>query len=121
MQVVRTIVWIVITAILVAFVAMNWERAPVNFWPLESTYLHFNWPVGVIALFFFALGLLPTYLLHRTTRWRQGRRIASLENSLRTNMAAPPPIAQPPVAATRLEAEAPLAEPTTLRTEHDEP
>lgn len=84
MQIVRTIVWIVITAILVSFIAMNLERAPVNFWPLEGdNYLHFEWPVGVIALFFFLLGLLPTWLLHRAAKWRLGRRIGALENSLR--------------------------------------
>jgi putative membrane protein len=111
MQVVRTIVWIVITAILVAFVAMNWEHAPVNFWPLQSGYLRFEWPVGFIALFFFLLGAVPTYLLHRASRWRLGRRIASLENSLKAT-SAPAPL----VASTRLEAEA-----AAERAERDEP
>jgi uncharacterized integral membrane protein len=101
MQVARTIVWIVITAILVAFIAMNWERAPVNFWPLEASYLHFEWPVGVIALFFFLLGFVPAYLLHRASRWRLGRRIASLENSLRATSTT-----APVMTSTRLEAEA---------------
>ena len=70
MQIVRTIVWIVITAILVAFIAMNWDHAPVNFWPTGDGYLHLEWPVGLIALVFFLLGLLPMWLLHRAGRWR---------------------------------------------------
>jgi putative membrane protein len=115
MQVVRTVVWIVITAILVAFVAMNWERAPVNFWPLETSYLHFDWPVGVIALFFFVLGWLPMYLLHRAARWRFGRRIASLESNLRTTSAAPPALP-----STRPESETAAVHAAEYRAEHNE-
>ncbi|MCB2075599.1 MAG: LapA family protein [Novosphingobium sp.] len=90
MQIARTVVWIVITAILVSFIAMNWERAPVNFWPLEDSYLRFEWPVGVIALLFFLLGLVPMWLLHRAGRWRLNRRISALENSVRATAAAAP-------------------------------
>lgn len=100
MQVVRTLLWIVLTAILVAFIAMNWARAPVNFWPVEGGYLHFEWPVGVIALVFFLLGLLPMYFVYRTTRWRLARRVAGLESGLRA--ASRPPL----VTATQLDAEA---------------
>ena len=90
MQILRTTAWIVVTAVLVAFVAMNWERAPVNIWPLEMGYLHFEWPVGIIALVFFAIGLGPMWLLRRADRWRFNRRIAALENSLRATAAQPP-------------------------------
>lgn len=86
MQIIRTIVWVAITAILVAFIAMNWTRVPVNFWPLEDgNYFHFEWPVGVVALVFFLLGMAPVWLYLRAVRWRMGRRIASLENSLRAS------------------------------------
>lgn len=86
MQIIRTIVWIAITAILVAFIAMNWTKVPVNFWPLDDgNYVHFEWPVGVVALVFFLLGLAPAWLYLRATRWRMQRRIASLENSLRAS------------------------------------
>ena len=82
MNIIRTVVWVTITAILVAFVAMNWDKAPVNFWPIENGYLHFDWPVGFIALMFFGLGLLPMWLLHRASRWRLARKINTLESSL---------------------------------------
>jgi len=98
MQIIRTVVWIALTAVLVAFIAMNWERAPVNIWPLETGYLHFEWPVGIIALVFFILGLGPMWLLHRAGQWRMQRRITSLENSVRA-AAVPPPVAT----ATQLE------------------
>ncbi len=84
MQIIRTIVWIAITAALVAFMAMNWGQAPVNFWPLENgAYLHLQWPVGLIAVFFFLVGVLPTWLLSKAGRWRMNRRMFALENSVR--------------------------------------
>ncbi len=86
MKAVRTLTWIVITAILVAFIAMNWAKVPVNFWPLDDgNYIHFEWPVGFVALFFFLLGMLPVWLYLRAVRWRFHRRIASLENALRAS------------------------------------
>ncbi|WP_156370259.1 LapA family protein [Novosphingobium sp. Leaf2] len=84
MQIIRTITWVLLTAVLVAFIAMNWTKAPINFWPLQDgNYLHFDWPVGVVALLFFGLGMLPVWLYLRAVRWRLERRIATLENSLR--------------------------------------
>jgi uncharacterized integral membrane protein len=91
MQIFRTVLWILVTAILVAFIAMNWTKVPVNLWPLDNgSYLHFEWPVGIVALLFFALGALPMWLYARTAKWRLNRRIASLENSVRaTSVVAP--------------------------------
>jgi len=101
MQVIRTVVWIVTTAILVAFMAMNWNDAPVNFWPLEGeeNYLHFEWPVGIIALVFFFLGALPIWLLHRARVWQLNRRIGGLENSVRAAAAVTPLSPEPESAA----------------------
>ena len=92
MQIVRTVFWVVLTAALVAFISMNWNAAAVNFWPLEGGYLHFEWPVGVIALVFFLLGLLPTWLLAKAGKWRLTRRIGALENSVRASAAPPPSV-----------------------------
>lgn len=105
MRVIRTLVWIVITALLVAFIAMNWEKSPVNIWPVEGGYLHFDWPIGFIALVFFLLGLVPMWLLQKAVAWRLNRKISSLENSVR--MATPAPL---PTAATQVEAVDPLSE-----------
>lgn len=101
MQIIRTLTWVTVTAILVAFIAMNWEAAPVNIWPLEEGYLYFRWPVGVIALLFFLLGLLPMWALHRASHWRSQRRITSLENSLRATSQTPAPLI---ATSTQLEA-----------------
>ena len=103
MQVIRTIVWVVITAILVAFIAMNWERAPVNFWPLQDDYLKFDWPVGIIALFFYLLGLVPMWLFHRAGRWRLHRKITALENSVRVAATIAPVVPEPDASQTETE------------------
>jgi uncharacterized integral membrane protein len=106
-QIIRTLIWIVITIVLVAFIAMNWERAPVNIWPLESGYIYFQWPVGIIALVFFLLGLVPMWLYHRAGRWRWQRRVNALEHSVRTT-AVQPPIAT----STQLDAQQQSGDPT---------
>ena len=100
MQIIRTIFWVVLTAVLVAFIAMNWTRVPVNIWPLEAgNYLHFEWPVGVIALVFFLLGALPMWLVHRAGAWRLKRRIHSLESTVNANAAPVTPVVADPVPA----------------------
>lgn len=101
MRLIRTLVWVVITAVLVAFIAMNWEKSPVNIWPVDGKYLHFDWPIGFIALVFFLLGLVPMWLLQKAVSWRLNRRISALENSLRVATPAPPL-----ATSTQLDAEA---------------
>jgi uncharacterized integral membrane protein len=95
MRVIRTLVWIVITALLVAFIAMNWEKSAVNIWPVEGGYLHFDWPIGFIALVFFLLGLVPMWLLHKAGSWRLNRKISALENSVRVS--TPPSVSADPI------------------------
>jgi putative membrane protein len=102
MHIIRTLTWVVITALLVAFMAMNWHRSSVNFWPLGNDYLHFEWPVGIIAMVFFLLGLLPMWLLHKAGSWRMNRRISTLENTVRANTVTPPA-----ATTTQLEAQQP--------------
>jgi putative membrane protein len=109
MQILRTILWIVITAILVAFIAMNWGRAPVNIWPLEDGYLFFEWPVGIIALVFYLLGVVPVWLLYRAGRWRLLRRISNLENSVRAASAVQPTLPANSAASTNATPEADTA------------
>ena len=84
MQIIRTIVWVLLTIVMVAFIAINWTPEPVNFWPLANgNYIHVNWPIGVVVLVSFLLGLAPMWLLHKTAAWRLRRRIGTLENSVR--------------------------------------
>lgn len=90
MRTLRTLFWVVLTALLVGFIAMNWEKAPVRIWPVEGGYLHFDWPVGVIALVFFLLGLTPMWVLHKASRWSMRRRLDSAERALASVKPVPP-------------------------------
>ena len=103
MQALRTILLLAITIVMVAFIAINWETVPVNFWPLaDGNYLHFQWPVGFIVLLSFLAGLLPMWLLGRAAKWRTNRRIATLENSVAASS-----VVAPIATSTQLEAAAP--------------
>lgn len=91
MQVIRVIVWVILAIAMTAFIAMNWGTAPVRFWPLgDGDFLRFDWPIGFTALFFFLLGLLPTWLLSKAGRWRLTRRINSLENTIKAAVTGNP-------------------------------
>lgn len=90
MGAIRSILLILLTIVLVAFIAINWAKVPVNFWPLEDgTYLHFEWPVGFIVLISFVAGMVPMWLLHKGARWQLNRRIANLENSVKAVSTSP--------------------------------
>ncbi|MDP3906813.1 LapA family protein [Novosphingobium sp.] len=100
MNAIRSILLILLTIVLVAFIAINWTKVPVNFWPLDDgTYLHFEWPVGFIVLISFIAGVVPMWLLHKGARWQLNRRIANLENSVRAVSATAPVVAPAPAAA----------------------
>ncbi len=112
MQALRTILWIALTILLVAFVAINWTPVRVNFWPLEQGYVYFDWPIGFVAIAFFVLGLLPMWLVHRGHRWRTQRRIGALENSVRAASVSAP--AAPVLANDPIPVEPPPPPPANL-------
>ena len=85
MQIVRTILWVLLAVFVVIFVALNYgEPQRVKIWPSEDP-VGFDWPVGIIALMFWLLGVIPMWLYHRSVKWSLGRRIRSLENSIKSN------------------------------------
>jgi hypothetical protein len=62
-----------------------------EFLALWAGYLHFDWPVGFVALVFFLAGFVPPWAAGRLRRWRLKRRIATLESSLVTQAGTYPP------------------------------
>ena len=104
MHIVRTIAWIILTAIVVAFVVANWT-APleVRLWPqsdADGGWYVVGWPVGFIALAFLLVGFIPMWLYHRAAKWQLKRRIATLEAAARsaiqpTPSSGPTPAAPP--------------------------
>ena len=97
MAIVRTIFWVLVTVALVLFAINNWQPVEVRIW--NSLILETKLPALVIGAFL--AGLIPRWALHRTTRWRQRRRIAGLEATLArpntvTDIPAPSPAPLPP-------------------------
>lgn len=85
MHLIRTLILLIVTIVLVAFVAINWQTVPLNLWPLQDgNYLHLEWPVGFIVLVSMVLGFVPMWLIHKGARWRLNRRIGFLENSVKS-------------------------------------
>lgn len=105
MQFIRTLFWVALLVVFVILTVLNWDiMVGMEIWPglIWDTRL----PAIVIAAFL--LGLVPTWLLHRGTRWRLNRRIGHLETAARASSAArttegspPPPLADNPVEPIR--------------------
>lgn len=93
MQFIRTLIWVLILAALLIFTAFNWRPVEVQIW----TNLVLETKIPALVIVAFLLGLLPTWLLHRGTKWRLNRRIAHLEAATRTlNTGARPADTTPP-------------------------
>lgn len=101
MQFVRTLFWVLILAALLIFTAFNWRPVEVQIW----TNLVLETKIPALVIVAFLLGLVPTWLLHRGTKWRLTRRISHLESAARANVAARP--------AESLPGDTPAAAPTT--------
>ncbi|HQS97260.1 MAG: DUF1049 domain-containing protein [Novosphingobium sp. 16-62-11] len=93
MTMLRTIFWVLVVAVLAAFTAANWQPVEVRIW--EGLLLETRLPALVILAFL--LGLVPTWLLYRATRWRLLRRISNLETQLSVKAA-------PSLSSTHLDA-----------------
>ena len=92
MQIVRTILWVLLLFGILTFSFFNWDTVEVNLW--ENLVLETKIPVLVILAFL--LGLVPMWLYHRSVKWSLGRRIRSLEASIKSTALAqrPEPEAQ---------------------------
>ncbi len=91
MQFVRMLFWVLILAALVIFTAFNWRPVEVQIW----TNLVLETKIPVLVIVAFLVGLIPTWLLHRGTKWRLDRRIAHLEAAGRASAAQRPLDAAP--------------------------
>jgi hypothetical protein len=102
MQIVRTIVWVALLVLLLAFSFFNWRPVEVQIW--DNLVLETKIPA--LVLIAFLLGLVPMWLVHRGSKWRLQRRIAGLETAARAQAMTPVP---PPPATEPLAPEAPVA------------
>lgn len=88
MQFIRTLIWVLILAALVIFTAFNWRTVEVQIW----TNLVLETKIPALVIVAFLLGLIPTWLIHRGTKWRLERRIGHLEATARGNAVASRPL-----------------------------
>lgn len=95
MQLIRTLIWVAIAVLLALFAAANWTPVSVTVWPewVLDTWL----PVVVFAAFL--LGLIPTWLLHRASRWRLTRQVGELDRQIADLKARPVVVAPGPTTA----------------------
>lgn len=106
MQIVRTVLWVVILVLLLAFSYFNWRPVEVQIW--DNLVLETKVPALVVISFL--LGLVPMWLIHRGSRWRLQRRITALENAARTQAITPVAPANPaPAPAAPVASDDPVA------------
>lgn len=78
MGILRTIIWVLLTAVLVIFAMANWIPVTVTIWPGQV--LDTKLPVLILASFL--IGAVPMWIALRTTRWSLKRRLDSSERQL---------------------------------------
>ncbi len=105
MQLVRTLLWVLILAGLLAFSFFNWQPVEVTIW--ENLVLETKVPALVVVSFL--LGLLPMWLVHRGAQWRAKRRISSLEAAAESQRRLATPTPTPATASAPAATAAPPA------------
>jgi lipopolysaccharide assembly protein A len=98
MQFLKAVFQAFIAVIAAIFAYNNWTPVTVNLW--GGVVLDTILPL--LLLVAFLIGLLPTLLLYRTTRWRLRRKLDSTEKALASIQSAPVPApssTMPPAAA----------------------
>ena len=85
MQFLKTLFWVLITALVLFFSFRNWTPVTISLWDDIQA----DVKIPVLLLIFFLLGFLPTWLLMRTRVWTHRRRIDALERSRTVTTAAP--------------------------------
>ena len=78
MNMLRTIVWVLITAVLVIFAMANWSPVTVTVWPGQML----DTKLPLLILISFLIGSVPMWIALRTTRWTLNRRLNDAERQL---------------------------------------
>ena len=78
MGIVRTIIWVLLTAVLVIFSMANWIPVTVTIWPGQV--LDTKLPVLILASFL--IGSVPLWFAMRAARWSLKRRLDHSDRQL---------------------------------------
>jgi lipopolysaccharide assembly protein A len=78
MQFLRTVFWVVLAVVGVIFSFNNWQIVSIKLWGdiIVDT------PLPILVLVVFMLGLVPTLILHRATRWNLNRKLEAANRNL---------------------------------------
>lgn len=106
MGILRTIIWVLATAVLVIFAFANWKVVTITIWPGWEA--ETKLPLIVFAAFF--IGTLPMWIALRATRWSLKRRLDTSERQLADMRAMANRPAEP--VATPVATPAPASSPT---------
>ena len=77
MQFLKTLFWVLVTALVLLFSFRNWAPVTISLWDDIQA----DVKIPVLLLIFFLLGFLPTWLWMRARVWSHRRRIEALERS----------------------------------------
>jgi putative membrane protein len=78
MNILRTIIWVLLTAFLVIFAMANWSPVTVTVWPGQVL----DTKLPLLILISFLIGSVPMWIALRTTRWTLNRRLNDAERQL---------------------------------------
>lgn len=78
MQFLRTIFWVLLAVLAVAFGMKNSGYVTLSFWNGYAADVRLPLLLGIV----FLLGLIPPWLLHRVTRWTMGRKLDAANRQL---------------------------------------
>ncbi|MCC2600922.1 lipopolysaccharide assembly protein LapA domain-containing protein [Sphingopyxis yananensis] len=78
MNMLRTIIWVLLTAILVIFAMANWSPVTVTVWPGQVL----DTKLPLLILISFLIGSVPMWIALRTTRWTLNRRLNDSDRQL---------------------------------------
>jgi lipopolysaccharide assembly protein A len=103
MQFLKILFWCLLAFVAALFTYGNWTSVTISLWSETEALVK----LPFLMLVSFLIGFVPMYVYHQVIRWRLKQRIASAERNMMEARAlpiAPPPAAEPEVAA------APVAE-----------
>ncbi|WP_176868381.1 hypothetical protein [Parasphingopyxis algicola] len=78
MSFLKTLFWIVLSAVVVLFSINNWLPVTVNLWGG----LQADVKLPLLLFFFFLVGFVPTLIYYRTKAWRLGKRLDTVSREL---------------------------------------
>lgn len=70
MKFLKTLLWVVIVAMVAVLAARNWRDVTITLW----ADLRADIKIPVLMLIMFLLGFLPAWLIYRARYWRMARR-----------------------------------------------